>query len=539
MCGTDNRLWTLKTEKDMTLYEMKELVDTLSNNQSVWILQDEMKALKNKLTVKTHNDFYWTPKANLNRLLNLYYLLTTDYQREQEINTFYLPTGLVFAYLSVNRLINTDKRMDTKLLKTVSKIKTKQNLGDVNNYFRAYPNIEIIEGDGITIQKVRYDILEDNLIFGQEITDEIKSKLGIRKFSSGKKTICKVTVTADWKGEYRVGPDVWQVVFEEGITVIPDNILTNSKDLILLSFPSTLKAIGIRAFFESRIKRLEIPEGVEEIHEQAFSRAELEDVKLPSTLKMIIAEGFSKNCSLTRIELPEGIIELQDFAFYGCNKLKYINLPESIEKIGIGLLAGTAIEDIELPSKMKEIPERMFSKCSELSRVKIPDGVVSIDREAFSECSKLKEVTLPEELESIGIAAFTKCENIEKVELPRGVKEIGNNCFNGCSALKEIKIPDSLEKIGKNVFDYTNIQRLVLVGNKINPDIFSQIFYSIQEETISELKEIVVIIPDDKNNEESIISFLGNMHYRKPEEILEEVQKNSLEMKDKKEAVEI
>ena len=56
-----------------------------------------------------------------------------------------------------------------------------------------------------------------------------------------------------------------------------------------------------------------------------------------------IADGAFKNKNLTGIDLPSSVREIGDYAFKGCKKLSYIELPDSVMRVGKGACNCTAI----------------------------------------------------------------------------------------------------------------------------------------------------------------------------------------------------
>lgn len=74
----------------------------------------------------------------------------------------------------------------------------------------------------------------------------------------------------------------------DGVVEIANNAFAHSTDLTKITFPSTLKKIGVNAFHECGLKSVSLPEGVEEIGNLAFSECDsLTDIILPASLKSI------------------------------------------------------------------------------------------------------------------------------------------------------------------------------------------------------------------------------------------------------------
>lgn len=117
----------------------------------------------------------------------------------------------------------------------------------------------------------------------------------------------------------------------------------------------SITAIG--GFEECKIKRLNIPTGIETIENKAFYGCnDLTTVSMPSSLKRVEEWAFSYCSKLTSLEFPESVESIEGHAMCGCCNLEHIKLPESLTCITTGMLSG----------------------CSGLRNIKIPKSVISI-----------------------------------------------------------------------------------------------------------------------------------------------------------------
>lgn len=141
--------------------------------------------------------------------------------------------------------------------------------------------------------------------------------------------------------------EVEKLVVEEGITHIGANLCRNSKNLISVTLPSTLKSIGHDAFNSCRsLSDIHIPFGVEVIGDRAFNNCKaFIELDLPISMKKIGAEAFAKCNNLTTARLASGIETIGDKAFDDCLILANLSgLPdyvttESFSKYGLNRAA--------------------------------------------------------------------------------------------------------------------------------------------------------------------------------------------------------
>ncbi len=60
--------------------------------------------------------------------------------------------------------------------------------------------------------------------------------------------------------------------------------------------------------------------------------------------------------------------------------------------------------------------------CEKLKAIELPDTVREIGKEAFVGCVRLNSITIPESVRNIGLRAFDKCENLKRVYLSKNTK---------------------------------------------------------------------------------------------------------------------
>lgn len=145
-------------------------------------------------------------------------------------------------------------------------------------------------------------------------------------------------------GDFESGGIVYSFTGHNLEVAVDQNIINgiNSYNGIYI-IPSTVNFEGInysvteiadRAFAESNVTEVVIPNSVRELGEGAFANAfNLSSVTLPLYIDQIPAECFT-GTDIVNIAVPEGVIEVETKAFKDCEKLHTVMLPSTLNYIG-------------------------------------------------------------------------------------------------------------------------------------------------------------------------------------------------------------
>ena len=181
------------------------------------------------------------------------------------------------------------------------------------------------------------------------------------------------------------------LIIPEGVTEIPTQCFESCYKLKKVVLPSTIKTIGIFAFFDSSVDDMNFPEGLDSIGYLSMHGARLTEVVLPKTIRTIGNEAFADNVKLKRVVLPEGLTEIPDKLFSECIELEQTVIPESVTKINKGAFDSCLKLKTNLPPKLKWIGDGAFSSCS-LDSIVFPATMEYIGKEAFEDLEKLKKI---------------------------------------------------------------------------------------------------------------------------------------------------
>ena len=192
----------------------------------------------------------------------------------------------------------------------------------------------------------------------------------------------------DYTSPFYGNHDIKSVRIEEGVTSVGDYAFYGCDNLTSVTFPKTLKSVGSHAFhlFSALIngnyprvglRNVALPEGLEEIKNNAFNWCGLEEVYIPKTVKQILSGAFY-NYTLREIEVDsrnpyflskDGVLYSKTneslLYFPAKNKTKVLEIPENITSIDSGCFYGkgymTAPTAIVFPESFKTLNTAVFS----------------------------------------------------------------------------------------------------------------------------------------------------------------------------------
>lgn len=213
-------------------------------------------------------------------------------------------------------------------------------------------------------------------------------------------------------------------------------------------------------FVNKKKQVVRIRESIERISSSACYNSDIRVVTFPSSLKAIGNNAFQYCHRVERIYFSrDSQLEIiEKSAFIQTRSLKYIDLSMNIHlnELGAKSFAYSGISSIIFPSSLQMISASAFEYCANLKRIKFnePSSLKRICMNAFSHCGKLEKIFFPPSLEFLENDAFSRCKNISRIVFtPDSCLEIiGENCFHSVS-VEEISFPDSLKTIQQQAFD--------------------------------------------------------------------------------------
>ncbi len=201
--------------------------------------------------------------------------------------------------------------------------------------------------------------------------------------------------------------------------------------------------------------------------------------------------------SLKKFIFPNNVISIQDCAFYNCSNLIKIELPNGLKNIHSQSFKGCdLIKEITIPASVEFFDS--FNGIDAFNR-NVSYSVISGNMHFSSEngvlfnsdktslyrapTTLIDTYIVPSTVTDIYGEAFRDCNSITKILLPEGLLQIGNLSFYGCISLAEANIPKTVTQIGWASF-YNCISLQNIYAMHVNPVEFNEyedleVFYGV------------------------------------------------------------
>lgn len=209
--------------------------------------------------------------------------------------------------------------------------------------------------------------------------------------------------------------------------VIPDYVTFKGT-----KYPVTLVAAS--AFENAQINSVKLPSSLKEIGLKAFRATNIKELVIPASVKKVEGSAFAYCPNLTKVTFAASNMELIEGCFAGCHKLQSVTFPASLTR---------------------DMTYDMFRDCPMLTTVTLPKNLRTVPQQMFSGCKNLRKIDLPATVTKIGGHAFSGCPITDLVIT--NVTEVDDSSFMGCKSLKTITINKTLRDklIDDNYWLYT------------------------------------------------------------------------------------
>lgn len=259
------------------------------------------------------------------------------------------------------------------------------------------------------------------------------------------------SVTKVGKGAFSSCTSLKSVKMSNTVTKLEESMFSDCLSLESFEIPVEVTEIKNYAFYNTAIKKIEIPDVTTSIGNNTFPNGVTIQAKTGSYAKLYAESnklGFESTGVLNHegkvgndvtyfIDSQKGVItfsgtgDMYNYSYSGWSKS---DAPWAIYK--------DYIKEAVVEEGVTSVGEGVFRNCKTLKKVTIADSIVSIKYEAFKGCDSLQSVVIPENAE-INAYAFLNNSSLTAAVVPESVTFIGYSAFSGCKNLTIFGVPNS------------------------------------------------------------------------------------------------
>lgn len=182
----------------------------------------------------------------------------------------------------------------------------------------------------------------------------------------------------------------------------------------------TVTEIAAAAFAQSKLKAVELPEGLEIIGDHAFDNSYLEKTSIPKSVRKIGTRAFMATGLEGSLTVPEGITELPEGAFAYNYTLEKLTLPSTLQTLGddVFCMNGQLTEEASFALNCyaltpPSVTKGTFNNFDGFADVTV--HVVKGCRKDYKKADGWKDLTIVEDLQKVVTAIDSPTQAVHEV----------------------------------------------------------------------------------------------------------------------------
>ncbi|MCR5653038.1 MAG: leucine-rich repeat domain-containing protein [Ruminococcus sp.] len=250
----------------------------------------------------------------------------------------------------------------------------------------------------------------------------------------------------------------------EGIVDILFGVFSDCTSLCEVNLSEKTRYLGYRAFQNTSIERIELPDTLATIETEAFkSCANLKSVVVPDSVTAMKSWVFASCKSLETAVIGSGVTQVQAYTFSSCSALKNVLFKSEQTTLYKYTFYGcSSLESVTGIDNVTYFGEYAMYNCKSLSGYTIPKNVIYIGSYSFAYSSNITLNASANKLTKILEKAFYAANNFTPTNIGKAVTQIGTEAFAFCSDLKKIRLTEKLKTLGSNAFQSSGLEEISL-----------------------------------------------------------------------------
>lgn len=257
-------------------------------------------------------------------------------------------------------------------------------------------------------------------------------------------TLKKGTLTIKGKGampakmKFRKNKKIKKVIIKKGVTSVSYEAFALCKNLNSVTIPSTVKTIGIRSFYGTKISKITVPSKTKTIGQGAFGSCKsLKTIVMPGDFKLKLEEDTddklwyvaSDQSAVDTITFNTKL-KLANVSYLSANNLVVAKNDPSYQSIEGVIYTKDGKGIVRVPQKRTEL--KIKEGCTEFNMQSVLYNSTDSEGDEFNNCSKLKKIVIPSSVKSINKTKY-KTDRADACDMHVDTIEIAPKDFDANS----------------------------------------------------------------------------------------------------------
>ena len=257
-------------------------------------------------------------------------------------------------------------------------------------------------------------------------------------------TLKKETLTIKGKGamptkmKFRRNKKIKKVIIKKGVTSVSYEAFALCKNLNSVTIPSTVKTIGIRSFYGTKISKITVPSKTKTIGQGAFGSCKsLKTIVMPGDFKLKLEEDTddklwyvtSDQSAVDTITFNTKL-KLANVSYLSANNLVVAKNDPSYQSIEGVIYTKDGKGIVRVPQKRTEL--KIKEGCTEFNMQSVLYNSTDSEGDEFNNCSKLKKIVIPSSVKSINKTKY-KTDRADACDMHVDTIEIAPKDFDANS----------------------------------------------------------------------------------------------------------
>lgn len=257
-------------------------------------------------------------------------------------------------------------------------------------------------------------------------------------------TLKKGTLTIKGKGampakmKFRRNKKIKKVIIKKGVTSVSYEAFALCKNLNSETIPSTVKTIGIRSFYGTKISKITVPSKTKTIGQGAFGSCKsLKTIVMPGDFKLKLEEDTddklwyvtSDQSAVDTITFNTKL-KLANVSYLSANNLVVAKNDPSYQSIEGVIYTKDGKGIVRVPQKRTEL--KIKEGCTEFNMQSVLYNSTDSEGDEFNNCSKLKKIVIPSSVKSINKTKY-KTDRADACDMHVDTIEIAPKDFDANS----------------------------------------------------------------------------------------------------------